>query len=65
METDFKGLISFKDNLNTIFLWTMYKIPVDPNILKWTNCSANISMEATLLKATVNLSEVGDTYLDA
>jgi hypothetical protein len=43
----------------------MYKVPVDSNILKWTIYNFTGPASPTLLKATVNLPQVGDTYLDA
>jgi hypothetical protein len=65
METDFKGLIDIVDNKKATFQWNMYKVPVDNNILNWTNYNFTSPTSPTLLKATINLSQVGDTYLDA
>lgn len=65
METDYKGLINITDEAKTVFQWNMYKVPVDNNILNWTKYTPTTSISPTLLKATVNLPKVGDTYLDA
>jgi hypothetical protein len=65
METDYKGLINFTDQYQSIFQWNMYKIPVDNNILNWTIYNQTTSISPTLLKSTLNLPKPGDTYLDA
>lgn len=63
METDYKGIIDITDDLGSNFIWNMYKVPVDSNILKWSNYNANLP-SPTLMKATINLSQVGDVYID-
>mgnify|MGYP001190418720 CR=1 FL=1 len=65
MQTDYKGLIDITDDLGTIFSWNMYKIPIDNKILNWNNYNSTSTNSPVLLKATVNLAETGDTYLDA
>ena len=65
MAIDFKGIVDLTDDLGTIFTWNMYKVPVDSNILKWTTYNSTLLPSPTLLKATINLSQVGDVYIDA
>lgn len=55
METDYKGILDFTDDLGTIFKWNMYKMPVDANILKWTNFNSSTTTAPVLLKASLNL----------
>lgn len=43
----------------------MYKVPVDSNLIKWAFFNSTIQPAPTLLRAVINLTEVGDTYLDA
>lgn len=43
----------------------MYKVPIDSNILKWYSYNSTFTPSPTLLKATLNLQEVGDVYIDA
>ena len=65
MERDFKGIRDISDDLATEFKWTLYKIPASEGIFKWSKLSA-VNFQPTLLKAslTLNVSEIGDTYLD-
>lgn len=65
MEQDYKGLIDITDDIGTSFEWNMYKIPVDTDMHKWNIYNATGYVSPTLLKATINLQEVGDVYLDA
>ena len=64
MENDFKGLRDFSDDLGTVFQWSLYKIPVNENIFKWSKMGTGV--QPTLLKAqlSLNSSQIGDTYLD-
>lgn len=65
MQTDFKGLIDITDDLGTNFAWNMYKVPIDSKILNWNTYNSTNLHSPVLLKANINLSEAGDTYLDA
>lgn len=55
MENDRKGLFFFNDTRATKFLWTMYKINADEQILKWTKID-NPRNAYVLLKGTFNLA---------
>jgi beta-galactosidase len=63
MQTDFKGLIKFKDTYNTNYSWKIYKLPIDNKILSWNKMS-NIAPSPRLVKTKLNLNKIGDTYLN-
>lgn len=42
----------------------MYKIPVDAEMTKWSNYTFLGPVSPTVLKATFNLTETGDVYLE-
>jgi beta-galactosidase len=62
METDYKGLISFKDGKAISFSWNIYTINVDKNISTWRMLSDKSF--PSLSRAVFNVSSVGDTYLN-
>ncbi len=62
METDRKGLVSFNDSKSTKFVWDIYKINVDQNILSWRGFSDKVS--PSLSRAIFNVSSVGDTFIN-
>jgi hypothetical protein len=63
MEIDRKGLFAFKDTQETKFLWDIYKINVNAEILTWSKNNDNRAWPALSL-GILNLNEVGDTFLD-
>lgn len=65
MNTDFKGLINITDDLKTAHKWTIYRVPLDAQVLNWGNYNPSHHNAPTLLHANLNLKEVGDVYLDA
>lgn len=65
MQQDYKGLIDLVEDSGASFTWNMYKLPVDTNIIKWSFFNSTIQPAPTLLRAVLNLTEAGDTYLDA
>lgn len=64
MQTDYKGIIDITDDLDTSFLWNIYKLPFDDKILQWTTYNSTSPIAPTLLKATINVQTVGDVYID-
>ena len=61
MQTDWKGLTSFSDRNSTKFLWDIYKVNIDNDILNWNRLGSGFPV---LNKGTFNVSSVGDTYIN-
>lgn len=62
MQTDFKGLIDFSDKASSKFIWNIYKINIDKDILNWRKIGDKSF--PSLAKATFNVTTIGDTYLN-
>lgn len=66
MNTDYKGILTIKDDKGTDLRWDMYRVPLEEDdVLNWGNYDSNKKNAPTLLHADIQLSEVGDVYLDA
>ena len=64
MQTDFKGIIEISDTKGQTFNWTMYKVNINSDLLKWEKAEGELQNNPILSKGTFNISSVGDTYLD-
>lgn len=65
METDRKGLFDFYGTKGGKYEWTMWKFPIDSSILKWKeDPTEQLDQYPVLMKATLNLSQPADTFLD-
>ena len=64
MQTDFKGIIQISDTKGENFNWTMYRINIDSDVLKWDKAEGDLQNIPVLSKGTFTISSIGDTYLD-
>lgn len=63
METDRKGLFFFNDTRATKFLWDIYKINVDENILAWRHLD-NARPFPSLAMGSFTVNAIGDTFIN-
>lgn len=67
MQEDHKGIIKFKSKLNPglELHWTMYTFPLHTtHFFSWKETSQALLNKPVLLKATIEISNPADTYLN-
>lgn len=55
MPTDIKGMFNFSCEQQETFVWKMYKVPINNEILKWNNYKRVGFPQPTLLKSEFSI----------